>query len=157
MSFEWLNPSDRAAFLEFMDERFGLGPDLFEGYALFRKGEFISAVTRPAVEAADELDGEDAGLQLARVTHSGNLKPVTRGMQAFGAGATKNVVDLDGGGVRALMEGRRVEAGGLRGFVLVRFKGALLGVGLVRDGMLESQFPRSMTEHLVLSDKADLV
>ena len=157
MSPAWLNPAERAKFLAFMEDRFGIPPTAFDGHALFRKGEFINAVSRSAMEAVVELKVEDAGIQLGRVTHSGSFKPVSRGMQVFGNLAAKNVVLITREDLKALIQGRKVDAPEMKGFVLLRCAGAVVGVGLAREGKLESQLPRNMTEHLALSAGNDLV
>ena len=157
MSFDWLNPSERREFLEFLLGRFGIPPERFDGHALFRRGEYINAVAEGAASASEDFDCLDGGVQVAKLTGSGAHKPVTRGVQVFGDAATKNIIDVKYADIKALIEGRRVEAPGYQGFVLLRFEGRPIGVGLVREGRLESQFPRSLTEHLVLFPGADIV
>lgn len=150
MSFDWLSPAEREGFLGFMEERFGIAPERFSGFRLFRRGEYVNAVSLAAAEAAELFEGMDAGVPVAKTTHSGFHKPSTRGVQTFGEGATRNVVDLSAGELKALVEGRMVQAPELKGFVVLRHKGAPVGVGLAREGRLTSQLPRSMTEHLVI-------
>jgi len=150
LSFDWLSERDRSELLDFFAERFGIGEEVFKGYRFFQKGEYINIVGRATAEAADELDGLDAGLQLVKLTRSGQMKPVTRGIQAFGATATSNVVDVGEEEIKAMVQGRIVPAEGLHGFVILRHKGSVLGVGLCREGRLEGQLPRMMTDDLVL-------
>lgn len=157
MSFDWLSPAERGKFLDFLFERFGIPPSRFDGFVLYSRGDYVSALAKGAAQAAKELEGEDGGIQVAKLTHSGFHKPATRGAQVFGDCATKNVVDLTGADLKALVEGRRVDAPGFQGFVLLRLDGLPIGVGLCREGRLESQLPRSMTEHLVLFDAGDAV
>lgn len=156
MSLEWLSPTERAEFLDYFETRFGIGGEVFQCYDFYRRGENINALAVGARSAADTLDATDGGVPFAKVTHSGLFKPATRGVQVFGHLATRNVVELDLEGLRSLVEGRRVDAPGLQGFVILKLHGAAIGVGLCREGRLESQLPRSMTEHLVLSPAANL-
>lgn len=150
MSQDWLNPSDREKFLAYLSERFGIQPERFADYRLFIRGEYMFAVCEAAAEAAEGFDCQEMGLQLAKLTHSGHHKPTSRGMQTFGGAATKNVVEVTAADVKSLVEGRKVEAPGMQGFVVLKMNGRAIGVGLCRDGRLESQFPRSMTEHLTV-------
>lgn len=125
-------------------------PSRFDGFRLFVRGEYVYAVCEAAAKAAEGLDCQEMGLQLMKLTHSGHHKPTSRGMQTFGGVAAENVLDVTSAEVRALVEGRKVEAPGMQGFVILRMEGRAIGVGLCREGRLESQFPRSMTEHLTI-------
>lgn len=156
MSFEWLSTADRQDFLGYLEARFGIPQSRFDGHALFRRGEYINALGNEAARISEGFECLDGGIHVARVTGSGAYKPVTRGVQVFGDAATRNVIEVSFVDIKALVEGRRVEAPEYQGFVLLRFEGKPIGVGLVREGRLESQFPRSLTEHLVLFPAADL-
>lgn len=157
MSFDWLNPEAKRSLLLYWEDRFGVGPKSFEGLDFFRKGDFVHAVSDELREAADTLGGADAGVQIVKYTRSGLFKPVTSGVQRFGAAATTNVVELDEEGLRSLVEGRKLEAEGLQGFVILKMRGVALGVGLCREGRLEGQLPRAMTQHLVMQKQVELV
>ena len=150
MSQEWLNPPERDKFLSFLDARFGIPPERFADYRLFVRGEYLFAIAEAAAKASEDYDCPELGLQLAKLTHSGHHKPTSRGMQVFGDAVTKNVRDLTATDIKALVEGRKLEAPGAQGFVILTHAGLPIGVGLCREGRLESQFPRSMTEHLVV-------
>jgi NOL1/NOP2/fmu family ribosome biogenesis protein len=150
LSQDWLNPADRDKFLSFLLERFGIPKERFADFELFVRGEYMFALSKPAAEASRDYDCPELGLQIAKLTHSGHHKPTSRGMQVFGDAATKNVVEIDAAGIKSLVEGRRLDAPGSQGFVILRHRGLPIGVGLCREGRLESQFPRSMTEHLAL-------
>lgn len=150
MSQEWLNPTERGKFLDFLTDRFGIPPERLDGHELFVRGEYLFALAKAAAAASEGYDCQELGLQIAKLTHSGHHKPTSRGMQVFGDAATKNVVEVTAADIKSLVEGRKVEAHGLQGFVILVHAGNPIGVGLCREGRLESQFPRSMTEHLMV-------
>lgn len=150
MSSGWPNPEQRSHALQYLEERFGIPPEAFERHALLLRGEHLCAVREEAAELWDTLDGVQAGLKLLKLTGSGGYKPSTRGMQVFGGSATRNTFDLSDDDLRGLVEGRSLPGPEGKGFVLLRHRGSIVGVGLLREGRLLSQLPRSLTMHLRL-------
>ena len=152
MSFDFLNPPEREQFTGEMEQRYGLAPDVFADYLFFSKGEYVHAIRAEARDMVDALDVTDAGIPLAKRTRSGGFKPTTRGIQIFGDAATLNVIELDSGLLRDLVEGRMVRAPeGCKGFVILKLSGTVIGMGLARDGRLLHQLPKGMIEHLEFS------
>lgn len=151
MSLDWLNPTEEASALAYLEGRFGIPPAALADHRLFRRGEHLCALRREAEELAEGLQVASAGLKLLKVTGSGGYKPSTRGMQIFGRAASRNVCEVTEGELRALVEGQSLSREGERGFVLLRCAGALVGVGLLREGLLVSQLSRNVTMHLRFS------
>jgi len=150
LSSDWLSPAEEASALAYLEERFGIPPSALCDHRLLRQGEHVCALRREAGGLADALNVAGAGLKLLKSTGSGGFKPSTRGVQVFGRWATKNLCDVTAEDLRALVEGRSLPREGARGFVLLRFAEAVVGVGLLRDGQLVSQLPRNVTMYLRL-------
>ena len=151
MSFEWLSPDDARQVLGYLEERFGIPADALAGCRLLRRGGYVCALRAESEPLARELQAAGGGLRLVKETGPGRFKPATRGMQVLGRLARRNVIDLDDATLRGLLQGQTVpvaEEG--RGFVLLRWDGGIVGVGLLRAGQLVAQIPRTVTEHLRL-------
>jgi NOL1/NOP2/fmu family ribosome biogenesis protein len=157
LSLEFLNQSERQRLLAWFDDFFGIDPQNFEAYELMRRGEFIHIVTKKVIEATETLSAYETGIPLARVSKAGFFKPVTRGMQVFGHLATKGVVEIDGDDLKSLIEGRKVERPGKKGFVILKIKNTIIGVGLLKEGNLLGQLPRGMTEYLLIPSTPTLL
>lgn len=150
MSFDWLSPEEAGRAVGYLEEGFGIPAGAFSGHRLFRRGEYLHAVHEDAAGACEELACVAAGLKLLKVTGSGGFKPATRGIQVFGRWATRRVCDLAEEDLGHLLEGRSLPWPGERGPVIVRCQGLPVGMGVIREGQLVGQFPRSVTEHLRL-------
>ncbi|MBI5016118.1 MAG: hypothetical protein HZB55_11615 [Deltaproteobacteria bacterium] len=148
MSSAWLSPEEEARARGYLEERFGIPPPTFANHRLLLRGENVCAVRRETEELWDALNVAYGGLKLLKLTGGGGYKPSTRGMQVFGRAASRNVVDVSETDLKALVEGQSLPAADGRGFVILRCRGVAIGVGLVRDGQLVSQLPRSVTMHL---------
>ena len=150
MSFASQNLEERTTALRYLEERFGIPPGVFQNHQLVLRGEYLCAFREEGAELVESLSVVQAGLKLVKLTGSGGCKPSTRGMQVFGRYATRNVVDLSDSDLRGLVEGRSLPGHTGKGFVLLRHRGLIAGVGLVRDEQLVSQLPRAVTMHLKL-------
>ncbi len=71
-------------------------------------------------------------------------KPTTSALQVFGRHATKNLIHLDSADARSFMEGRTlaIESDSESGYVVVFYRGEVLGCGLYSRGLLVSQIPK---------------
>ncbi len=123
-------------------ERFGIPKDAFAGLRALEEQETIFVGT-------DEVMGFDAvrpmrrGIRMARV-YPYSLKPTTFGMQVLGRQATRNVIDVSDEQARRLINGESlsIESDVENGFVLLRWKGFVAGVGFYKRPVLKSQIPR---------------
>ncbi len=155
MSFAWLNPEETRNVLRYLEDRFGIPAGMLEGHRLFRRGGYIWAVCPEAAGLSGELRVAGGGLRLVREMGPGRYKPATRGIQVFGCRACRNVLDVQDEQLRALVQGQALPVPeGMQGFVLVRWEGRVVGVALARNGQLQGQFPRALTEHLRLAPGA---
>ena len=151
MSCDWLDPEQNEHLWGLFDEWFGIPRSRFDGLCLLRRGEGVFAVPETAVGRLDALHLRSAGLKVATVRKGGGYRPAARGIQVFGRGATRRVCDLDDDQLGALLRGASLPWEGERGLRLLRWGGAPVGFGTVRNGQLVAQLPRNVTEHLQLS------
>jgi len=123
-------------------ERFGIPFEVLGRLEVESGQGAVFVATREAMRF-DAVRPMRKGMRLLRVfPHS--LKPTTFAMQLLGQYATRNRVDLDEGqAVRAISgEELEVESDASDGYVLMRCRGFVVGVGLYRRPVLKSQVPR---------------
>lgn len=123
-----------------MESRFGIPPAAFEGVSFFRRGRNVWAFSLPEIP---DLRCESVGLRFISVR--GKVpKPTTTALQLFGRVATKNVVDLSSDQAERFIAGerQRLEADVEDGYVVVSYRGGVLGCGLYSEGELISQLPK---------------
>jgi NOL1/NOP2/fmu family ribosome biogenesis protein len=123
-------------------ERFGIPGDAFAGLRALEEQETIFVGTREVMEF-DAVRPMRRGIRMARV-YPYSMKPTTFGMQVLGRQATRNVIELSDEQVRRLINGEslNIEANAENGFVLLRWKGFVVGVGFYKRPVLKSQIPR---------------
>ncbi len=125
-----------------LSERFGIPADVFERLAAVEEQETVFVGT-PEVMKFDAVRPMRRGIRLARI-YPYSVKPTTFGMQVLGGQATKNVVELDDEQAKLLINGGsiNIEAGADNGFVLLKWRGFVIGVGFYKRPVLKSQIPR---------------
>jgi NOL1/NOP2/fmu family ribosome biogenesis protein len=125
-----------------LSERFGIPAETLDRLAAVEEQETVFVGT-PEVMEFDAVRPMRRGIRLARV-YPYSLKPTTFGMQVLGGHATRNVIDLSDEQAKLLINGGSlstdVEAD--NGFVLVRWRGFVVGVGFYKRPVLKSQIPR---------------
>jgi len=137
--------AERKEILGYFSNRFGIPEKAFEGFC-FLMGERKIWVVRdhPELERIlNQLKIESAGIPLLR-TKTSMWKPTTAGLHLFGLQATRNVLDLRGDVLKAFLKREPID-GPLPvepGFVIVRWKGKVLGCGIYGKGRLRSQIPQ---------------
>ncbi|MGC9514269.1 methyltransferase RsmF C-terminal domain-like protein [Methanocrinis sp.] len=123
-----------------MESRFGIPPRAFEGVSFFRRGRKVWAFSLPEIP---DLRCESVGLRF--ISARGKVpKPTTVALQLFGRAATKNVIDLSAAQAERFIAGERqeLEADAEDGYVVVSYRGGVLGCGLYSGGELISQLPK---------------
>ena len=122
--------------------RFGISEEVFARLAAIEDQETIFVGT-PEVMKFDAVRPMRRGIRLARLfPHS--LKPTTFGMQVLGRQATRNVAELSDEQAKRLINGGSLaaELNADNGFVLLRWRGFVVGVGFYKRSVLKSQIPR---------------
>ena len=125
-----------------LSERFGIPREVFDRLAAVEDQETVF-VSTPDVMEFDAVRPMRRGIRLARM-YPYSLKPTTFGMQVLAGGATRNVVDVSDEQAKLLINGGTlstdIEAD--NGFVLIRWRGFVAGVGFYKRPVLKSQIPR---------------
>ena len=123
-------------------ERFGIPREVFDRLGVVEDQETVFVGTREVMEF-DAVRPMRRGIRLARV-YPYSVKPTTFGMQVLGGQATRNVVDLTDEQAKLLINGGSIntEVEANNGFVLLRWRGLVVGVGFYKRPVLKSQIPR---------------
>ncbi len=123
-------------------KRFGIPDEAFGQLKVIEDQETVFVGT-PEVMGFDDARPMRRGIRLARIfPHS--LKPTTFGMQVLGRQATRNVVELSDEQAKRLINGGSTSADldADNGFVLLRWRGFIVGVGFYKRPVIKSQIPR---------------
>jgi 16S rRNA C967 or C1407 C5-methylase (RsmB/RsmF family)/NOL1/NOP2/fmu family ribosome biogenesis protein len=136
-------------------KRYGLPDDAFEGLTFAHRGDHVQAIASdhyPPASPPPVAMGVPFLRAEARIP-----KPTTAAAFLIGRKATRNVVELD----RAQRDAYQTRQGFAptpgqlaacddHGYVILRYRGRPLGVGLLRPGppaRIDSQFPRAWVPH----------
>jgi NOL1/NOP2/fmu family ribosome biogenesis protein len=122
--------------------RFGIPDKVFSGLEVMEEQETVFVGT-PDVMEFDAVRPMRRGLRMCRVfPHS--VKPTTWAMQVLAKDATRNCIDLTKEQASAIINGGEldIESGASDGFVLLRWNGFVVGIGLYKRPRLKSQVPR---------------
>jgi NOL1/NOP2/fmu family ribosome biogenesis protein len=84
---------------------------------------------------------QTSGLRLLHITKLG-FKPTSYALQFLAPYISARVCDVNKEELLSILKGNAVEKETESGYVAIRYKGLILGCGLVRDNMLYSQFPK---------------
>jgi NOL1/NOP2/fmu family ribosome biogenesis protein len=133
-------PLDRSQVASLWTERFGISEDAFQGYRFFVKAKSIWVCSDLPLPS---LRYESVGMRMMSLGDR-PWKPTTSALQIFGGHAKKNVVHLSEEEARAFMAGSTLlmEADCQPGYVVVFYRGEVLGCGLYSRGKLVSQIPK---------------
>ncbi len=140
-------PLSRSEVADLWHSRFGMPEETFEGYRFYRKASSIWVISEADLP---NLSYEALGLRMISLKDR-PWKPTTCALQIFGRYATKNVVHLNEEQARAFLAGesQALETGletGCEscesGYVVVFYRGEVLGCGLYSRGRLASQLPK---------------
>ncbi|MEO0138557.1 MAG: hypothetical protein ABIL16_05645 [candidate division WOR-3 bacterium] len=134
----------REQLLKFLDERFGIGEDVFKGFKFVQRGDDVWIMSQDIPDNLKDINR--AGLRFARGV-SRNIKITTAVIQLFGKYATKNVVNISEEHLWDFLAGRDIIVGKLegveRGQVIVKFGEDVLGLGLYDGEKIKNQIPKA--------------
>jgi NOL1/NOP2/sun family putative RNA methylase len=125
-------------------KKFGVLPDHFKDYAVFKSGDESYVSTREAFSFR-EVRAVRKGLEFAKV-YDHEIKPDNDLVQIFGAHATRNLVDLKEYQLKKYLRGEIIKvdrlAGVEKGFVIMRFKNLPVGTGKYNGTEIRSSVKR---------------
>ena len=137
-------PLEREAVAEIWNSRFAIPESVFSGYNFFRKARSIWAISDSQLPG---LSYEAIGMRIMNCKDR-PWKPTTCALQIFGSYAKKNAMHLRADSARLFLEGKTQELdpaaaeGCESGYVVVFYRGDVLGCGLYSHGKLVSQIPK---------------
>jgi len=144
----WSAPAeegDRRRLVSYMEERFGMGEKVFSGYVWFRRRNVVRILkASPHLVSAARLRVEAVGMK-AFYFIGEFVKPSTRLIQVFGRHATRCRIELGGEDLDRLIRGEEIPADARveNGYMILFRRGEPLGLGLLLNGRLRSQIPKS--------------
>ncbi|NPA80012.1 MAG: hypothetical protein GXO29_03045 [Thermotogae bacterium] len=131
------------AVLRYVEERFGIPREIFNGFRFFSRGRDVWIVSEdvPELKHINRM-----GLRFAR-GGAENPKLTTAVIQIFGRHATRNTVSLDDEQLSRYLRGEDVEVGEVpgveRGQVIVMYGEDALGSGLYDGRRVKNQIPKA--------------
>jgi NOL1/NOP2/fmu family ribosome biogenesis protein len=141
--FELLKFSD---VVDLWHSRFGIEEQAFLGLQFFQKAQSVWAISEMDLP---RLSYEALGMRIMNMKGT-PWKPATSALQIFGRYVTKNLVHLNDEQAMVFLSGEcQLSPSNLEpGYVVVFYRGDVLGCGLYSHGKLVSQIPkeRRMTD-----------
>jgi NOL1/NOP2/fmu family ribosome biogenesis protein len=133
-------PLDRSYVAELWRIRFGIAEQVFASYNFFQKAQSVWAISEASLP---RLSYEALGMRIMNIKDI-PWKPTTSALQIFGRHAKKNLVHLDYEQAMVFLEGNSqlIQSDSETGYVVVFYRGEVLGCGLYSKGKLVSQIPK---------------
>lgn len=133
---------ERSLIARMWQDRFGIPHNIFDDYSFYRRAQNIWAFCNAPLP---RFSYEAVGLRMMNLKEK-PWKPTTCALQVFGKYATKNFICLNEEEARCFLAGERLlqEANVEPGYVVVFYKGEVLGCALYSHGRLISQLPKEL-------------
>ncbi|MGB5100967.1 MAG: hypothetical protein WBN94_10280 [Methanothrix sp.] len=133
-------PLDRSIIAKLWQDRFGISEPAFADCKFFRKAQSIWAISDVDLP---KISYETIGMRIMSCKDR-PWKPTTSALQIFGRYATKNFIHLNQEEAMIFLEGSSqvFESECEIGYVVVFYRGDVLGCGLYSHGKLVSQIPK---------------
>jgi NOL1/NOP2/fmu family ribosome biogenesis protein len=133
-------PLDRSIIAKLWQDRFGISEPAFADCKFFRKAQSIWAISDVDLP---KISYETIGMRIMSCKDR-PWKPTTSALQIFGRYATKNLIHLNQEEAMIFLEGSSqvFESECEIGYVVVFYRGDVLGCGLYSPGKLVSQIPK---------------
>jgi NOL1/NOP2/fmu family ribosome biogenesis protein len=137
------------AFVDFLEERFGIEKSVFSGYSFHETVDKIYVMSGDIPQKdLNNLRIVQTGIVAGRIFDKGDkFKPTTNILQIFGKFASKNIVELNEKEKEDFIRGLDIEnkltEGTENGYVIVKFGKDVLGCGIYVTGQIKNQIPKS--------------
>ena len=148
--------ASREEVVDWWEERFGVGPETFDGVTFWEKGS--GKIWAFSADLPSPVEAEGLGITVLR-TRQEHWKPTTTGVRRFAREATRNVIELEPGEASAFAAGHDQQLerwDGDWGYLIAAHElaGELepIGVGLYLHGELRSRVPKGYQEELATLD-----
>jgi NOL1/NOP2/fmu family ribosome biogenesis protein len=139
--------ADRHFLSSYLEDRFGISRSVFDGYWVFRKDKSWWLLRRsPYLRQCTGLKVSRVGLRAFQQVGA-YVKPSTRMVQLLAQQATKGRFEIPEGQVHSLLAGETIpfETPLENGYVILALKDHVLGLGLLINGKVRSQIPKSQS------------
>ncbi len=142
-----LSKQEKEEVINYFCERFGLSKDIFAELGIFRTERKIYVVTNACLQDPMFLESETAGLAFLRPNSV--LKPTTDFLQLVGEHAKKNFIELSQDEAMRYIHGEDLDLSNKKldevepGYVIMKYKGYILGCANFKGGNLKNQLPKS--------------
>ena len=150
---KFADEAERRQLFSYLEERFGIHEQVFADYDLFsRRKSWWLLRKATSVNLPVRLKVRQVGLKAFDKVGK-YLKPATRMVQLFGHHATKGVYPLSESELENLLRAEAVVVGSRLedGFVILRFREQVLGVGLLMQGRITSRIRQSALKQMVIA------
>ncbi len=141
-----MSNEEKREILKEINERFGIPINVFDDYVFVKSNKKVWIFGKEASEKNfSGLFVECFGMLFARLD-KGRVKPTTNAAQIFGKYATKNVVEIGEAEMYDVLRGLNLydfECDAKDGYVLLKYKEHILGVGLKQGKFIKNMIPKA--------------
>ena len=131
--------------MKYFSERFGVDKGFWSNLKVHEKGKSLW-ITSNEVSLLDKFVA--SGIRTLRIFDHG-FKPTTYVLRLLNKEIKRNVVKLSKTELLNLIrDGERIETDLSRGYVALRFRGDVIGCGLIDSKGLRSQIPKGLSQEL---------
>jgi NOL1/NOP2/fmu family ribosome biogenesis protein len=130
--------------LFYLESRFGIDSAVFNDFLLLKRNKSWWFLRQSAfIGYASLLKVSSVGIKAFQMVGK-YIKPTTRIIQIFGHHSLRAVLELSQSDINKIIEGRHIFADMKidNGYIILSYRGAILGLGLYIDGRISSQMPR---------------
>ena len=140
---EFAKKSDRKRLFGYLEDRFGISSEYFDNCLLFGNDKSWWIIyDSPEIRQIAHIKQVRAGIKAFQKIGE-FVKPSTRMIQQFGYLASRALFEIDQTDLEALLKKEEIVCNLEldNGYVILRLKGKIMGLGLLINGLIRSQLP----------------